>query len=276
MTRSTSNVLWRSIGISALVSTVVLLAGFGYAVKDMIAPVASTYEGDQAAEPAPSKQSSLSQSKQITVAAIGDSLTKGTGDSTGQGYVKQVVGLLKAKYPSIPVKLGNNLALNGLRADQLAHLLNTDKGYRYALQQANLIIFTIGGNDLFQIASGQSSNQATGDISLDHVKAELPKGIERFTKVVGLLHDINPNAQVVYAGLYNPFFDLQELRDGSLQVQKWNEEAYAIMHQYPNMTMVPTFDLFERTIGTYLSNDHFHPNHDGYGQIAERIVQSLE
>ncbi|AZN42041.1 GDSL-type esterase/lipase family protein [Paenibacillus albus] len=276
MTRTSSNLLWRTIGISALVSTAVLLAGFGYAVKDMIAPEASTYEGKPAAETAPSTKSPLSQSKQITIAAIGDSLTKGTGDATGQGYVKQVVELLKAKYPAIPVKLGNNLALNGLRADQLAHLLSTDKGYRYSLQQANLIVFTIGGNDLFQIASGQDTNQATGDISLDQVKAELPKGMERFTKVVRLLHDINPNAQVVYAGLYNPFFDLKDLRDGSLQVQKWNEEAYTIMHQYPNMTMVPTFDLFERTIGTYLSNDHFHPNHDGYGQIAERIVQSLE
>lgn len=277
MSRKSSNGLWRAIGISALASTIVLLGGFGYAVKDMIAPQASTYEGEQAAEPAPpAEQTELSKSKSITVAAIGDSLTKGTGDATGEGYVKQVVALLKSKYPDIPVKLGNNLALNGLRADQLAHLLSTDKGYRYALQQANLIVFTIGGNDLFQIASGQSSNQVTGDISLDQVKAELPKGMERFKKVVGLIHDINPNAQVVYAGLYNPFFDLSDLRDGSLQVQKWNEEAYSIMHQYKNMTMVPTFDLFERTIGTYLSNDHFHPNHDGYGQIAKRIVQSLE
>ncbi|REE88591.1 lysophospholipase L1-like esterase [Paenibacillus taihuensis] len=277
MSRKSSNGLWRAIGISALASTIVLLAGFGYAVKDMIAPQASTYKGEPAAEPAPpAEETSLSNSKSITVAAIGDSLTKGTGDSTGEGYVKQVVALLKSKYSDIPVRLGNNLALNGLRADQLAHLLSTDKGYRYALQQANLIIFTIGGNDLFQIASGGSTNQSKGDISLEQVKAELPKGIERFKKVVTLIHDINPKAQVVYAGLYNPFFDLADMRDGSLQVQKWNEEAYTIMHQYPNMTMVPTFDLFERTIGTYLSNDHFHPNHDGYGQIAKRIVQSLE
>ena len=91
-----------------------------------------------------------------------------------------------------------------------------------------------------------------------------------------LLHEINPNAHIVYLELYNPFYDIKELRDGSLEVQNWNEQAYALAHAYPNMTLIPTFDLFERTISSYLSSDHFHPNHDGYAQIAARIVQSLE
>ncbi|SFS61647.1 GDSL-type esterase/lipase family protein [Paenibacillus sp. BC26] len=275
MSSASSGVLWRTIGISALISTLLLIGGFGYAVKDMLYPHADAYKGEQG-KPAQPESSSLGSSKAINITAIGDSLTKGTGDATGDGYVKQVVALLKKKYPLIPVKLNNNLAVNGLRADQLAHLLSTDKGYRYSLQQANLIVFSIGGNDLFQIANGQSAGEVTGDISLDTVKKELPKGIDRLSKVIKLLHEINPNAQVVYTGLYNPFYNITDLRDGSLQVQKWNEEAYSILHDYPNMTLVPSFDMFERSIDTYLSSDHFHPNHEGYAQIAARIVQSLK
>jgi lysophospholipase L1-like esterase len=69
---------------------------------------------------------------------------------------------------------------------------------------------------------------------------------------------------------------VKDLREGSLEVQEWNEQAYALIHSYPNMTLVPTFDLFERTLSRYISSDHFHPNHDGYTQIAIRIVQSVE
>lgn len=275
MQRNRSSALWRTISLTALISTLLLLFGFGYSVKDMLWPKKDNYVGEEVT-PALPEQTSLGASKEIRITAIGDSLTKGTGDATGDGYVKQLIPLLQKKFPNVPVKLNNNLAINGLRADQLAHLLKTDKGYRYSLAQANLIVFTIGGNDLFQIANGQSANEATGELNLDKLKSELPTGISRLKTVVELLHEINPNAHIVYIGLYNPFFDLKDLRDGSLEVQNWNQQAYMLAHVYPNMILIPTFDLFERTITGYLSSDHFHPNHDGYAQIASRIVQSLE
>ncbi|WP_274650546.1 GDSL-type esterase/lipase family protein [Paenibacillus humicola] len=269
-----SNGLWKTIGLAALASTLLLIFGFGYAVKDMLWPKAEAFEG-QPAQTAPPAAAGLANASEIRVTAIGDSLTKGTGDETGDGYVKQVIAMLQKKWPSVPVKLNNNLGINGLRADQLAKLLQSDKGFRYSVSQANLILFTIGGNDLFQIATGTSASEATGEVDLNKLKKELPQGIDRLKQVLKTLHELNPNAQVVYVGLYNPFYDVKELRPGSIEVQKWNEQAYEAVHQYANMTIVPTFDLFEKTIGTYLSSDHFHPNHVGYEQIAERIVQSL-
>ncbi|MBW7458730.1 GDSL-type esterase/lipase family protein [Paenibacillus sepulcri] len=274
MKSNRSTGLWRAVSITALASTLLLLFGFGYSVKDMLWPAGKAYEGESSAVQ-PEKTASLAASKEIRITAFGDSLTKGTGDATGEGYVKQVVRLLQEKF-RIPVKLNNNLAINGLRADQLVEQLKTDKGYRYSISQANLILFTIGGNDLFQIATGEEASEATGNFSLDKLRKELPIGIARLKSVVAELHEINPTAQVVYTGIYNPFYDLQDLREGSLEVQKWNTQAYELLHQYPNMTLIPTFDLFENTIQTYISSDHFHPNHDGYAQIAARIAQSLE
>ncbi|ACT01873.1 GDSL-type esterase/lipase family protein [Paenibacillus sp. JDR-2] len=271
----TSGSLWKIIGISAVLSTVLLAAGFGFAVKDLLYPKGEVFAGsvNVPALPAGGK---LSEGKNIVITAIGDSLTKGTGDASGEGYVKQVVALLKQKYPDTSVRLNNNLAIGGLKANRLAQMLETDKGYSFALRQANVIVFTIGGNDLFHIASGTSPGKKAGDLNLDKLKAELPQGLNRLAQIVKHLHAINPNAQVVYVGLYNPFYDIPEYRGGSLQIQQWNDRAYALLHQYPNMTMVPTFDLFENAIGRYLSSDHFHPNHDGYAQIAARIVQSME
>jgi len=261
------------ISITAVLSTVLMLTGFGYAIKDMLWPQGDTYISTTPTEKTPPVPS-LADSDSILVTAIGDSLTKGTGDATGDGYVKQAMALLEKQWGK-PVKLNNNLAINGMRADRLAELLQADKGYAYSLSQANLILFTIGGNDLFQLAAGTSASQATGEVDLDQLYKQLDSGIERFKTVVERINDINPTARVVYIGLYNPFYDLSELREGSLAIQKWNQQAYELLHQYPNMMMVPTFDLFESKIGTYLSADHFHPNHDGYAQIATRVVQAL-
>jgi lysophospholipase L1-like esterase len=257
-----------------LAATLLLVCGFGYAVKDMLWPKPVAFEG-QPAPTQPPEQTGLRGAKEIRITAIGDSLTKGTGDATGEGYVKLAAGLLKQKM-GVPVVLNNNLAINGLRADQLVNLLEADKGFRLSLSQANLILFSIGGNDLFQIATGEKASEASGEVDLNRLQKQLPQGIDRLKLVFKLLHDINPNAQIVYVGMYNPFFDMKDLRIGSIQVQEWNEQAYKAMLDYPNMTMVPTFDLFERSIGRYLSSDHFHPNHDGYAAIAQRIVQSLE
>lgn len=267
--------LWKIIGISAAMSTLLLVAGFGFAVKDMLYPKSEVFAG-RANVPALTGGGNLSEGKAIVITAIGDSLTKGTGDASGEGYVKQVVALLKQKYQDKTVRLNNNLAVNGLKTGRLEQLLESDKGFSFALRQANVIVFTIGGNDLFQIALGTSPDKSAGELNLNKLKAELPQGLSRLEQVVKRLHAINPNAHVVYVGLFNPFYDIQEYRGGSLQIQQWNERAYALLHEYPNMTMVPTFDLFENTIGRYLSSDHFHPNHDGYAQIAARIVQSLE
>lgn len=48
-----------------------------------------------------------------------------------------------------------------------------------------------------------------------------------------------------------------------------------IVNRDPNMTLVPTFDLFQHKLGEYLSSDHFHPNGAGYQAIADRIVQGM-
>ncbi|MFB9330525.1 GDSL-type esterase/lipase family protein [Paenibacillus aurantiacus] len=273
--RTSSDKLWKVVGIAAILSTTLLVAGFGYAVKDLVWP---TPEQTQTAIKSPQAElpakKPLSESNEIRITAVGDSLTKGFGDDEGQGYVKQVVAMLKDKW-GIPVRLNNNLAVNGLRADELAESLLTNKGYQYTIQQANLILFTIGGNDLFQSVTGEKASEATGQFDLEKLKAGMPAGIKRFEAVIEQIHALNPNAHVVYVGLFNPFYEVADLRVGSTYIQQWNQQVYDILHRYDNMTIVPTYDLFENASSLYLSSDHFHPNHLGYEQIATRIVQSL-
>ncbi|PWW05480.1 lysophospholipase L1-like esterase [Paenibacillus cellulosilyticus] len=286
------NGLWRLIGITSLITTIVFICGFGFAMNDILNPRQAPSLGDLG-EP----EQSYVKDDVIHVTALGDSLTKGTGDSTGEGYVKQTIKLMEGKYDK-PVKLLNNLAINGMRADQLVEKLKSDKGYRLAVSEADIILLTIGGNDLFRFARGgnaaskqdaaadntaeneASSSQTDDDIedqiSLEEVKTNLAEGVGLLRQTLELLNSINPDARIVYIGLYNPFYDVAELRDGSLQVQDWNRAAYDVIHRYPNMLLVPTSDLFEKNLTRYLASDHFHPNHDGYAAIAQRIVQAID
>lgn len=264
--------LWAVLGCLSLLVTAIFLFGFSYAVRDMLLP---TRLASEQALPTPSSDAAISAADQseIRITAIGDSLTKGTGDSSGEGYIRQVVNGLKKEWNK-PIRLINNLAVNGMQADQLAEKLKKDKGMRYAIKQSNLILLTIGGNDLFQFARNSRTPGEPG-IKMSALLKDLPEGLERLEEVFAELNHINPDAQMVYVGLYNPFYDLDELRDGSLEVQQWNKRAYEMIHDYPNMQLIPTFDLFEKKIGNYLSSDHFHPNHEGYKAIAVRIIQSL-
>lgn len=287
------NGLWRLIGITSLLMTIVFICGFGFAMNDVLNPGQAPSVNDLG-EP----EQSYVKDDVIHITAVGDSLTKGTGDSTGEGYVKQMIKLMEGKYDK-PVKLLNNLAINGMRADQLVEKLSNDKGYRLAIAEADIVLLTIGGNDLFQFARGANAagvqddadvdNQDENDaatseqendieeqISLEEVKTNLAKGSGLLRQTLELLNSINPDARIVYVGLYNPFYDVPELRDGSLQVQDWNRAAYDVIHHYPNMLLVPTSDLFEKNLSHYLSSDHFHPNHDGYAAIAQRIVQAID
>ncbi|NMO97002.1 lysophospholipase [Paenibacillus lemnae] len=210
----------------------------------------------------------------IKITAIGDSLAKGTGDNTGEGYVRRSIQQLNEN--GRKSELLNNLAINGLTTEGLLTRLE-DQGIRYALEKADLILLSIGGNDLFQGSGLVENGQAgAGEFSPEQLVQEIPRASERLKEILQNIRQLNPTARVIYIGLYHPFADFQELLiPGNIAVSTWNHAAQQIINEDPNMVLVPTFDLFQGKLGQYLSSDHFHPNGDGYQLIAERIAKGI-
>jgi len=265
--------LWRVLGLTTLLCLVVLIVGFGWALRDTWFPTEGAALPQVSAPPSAAPGGGWETKETLYVTSLGDSLTKGTGDATGGGYVKGVVeGLSKAL--DKPVRLVNNLAINGLRADQLAVRLE-ESGFRNGIAKADIVLLTIGGNDLFQIAQNGGSLVEGGDLSPELLEKRLPDASSRLETVFSKIRKLNPTARIVYIGLYNPFYDLPEMRPGSAVVAQWNDIAFRLAREDGNATVVPTYDLFELNIKMYLSSDHFHPNSQGYARIAERVVQSL-
>ncbi|MEK3881381.1 GDSL-type esterase/lipase family protein [Paenibacillus sp. PL2-23] len=265
---------WRIIAAFSLVATALCAAGFAWAIGGTLAPEPAPEEAAQSEEREEQAVTPLEQAPVIRMLALGDSLTRGIGDESGQGYVGRVADELKRRSGK-PVELLGNLAVSGMTASELADRLEGQKSVQDAVKQANLIVFSIGGNDLFQAAWTRMHGLAAEELGIEELTQDWAAALEPFRRVTGKLHELNPQATVLYLGLYNPFYGIEELRDASLEMQGWNMEAYSQLHAYPSMLMVPTFDLFESGAVDYLSSDRFHPSGAGYEKIASRMLDAL-
>ncbi|WP_138495889.1 GDSL-type esterase/lipase family protein [Paenibacillus pinistramenti] len=271
--RSTAK-LWRMISLLSGIATVLLICGFFYAVKDISNPSSAAGISVSPGADSGSEQPAPSASDEIGIVAIGDSLAKGTGDDEGEGFAGRTVELLKQENPGREVKLYGNLGINGLLTTGLLDELK-ENGVQHMLKEANVILLSIGGNDLFQ---GAEALEEGGDLP---TAAELNKAIDeasvRLAAVIPAIKKLNPEAALIYVGLYNPFSDIEQMRAiGNTGVTRWNTAAQTAVNKYSGALMIPTYDLFAGNLERFLSSDHFHPNGDGYEQIAQRIVQSLK
>jgi lysophospholipase L1-like esterase len=279
-----SKMLWRVVGSIALISTLLFIFGFIYAANDVINPKPS----DLSEQPIPTK-TEIFPKGEISIVALGDSLTKGTGDLSGDGgYVGKSEKKLEALWKK-PVHVFNQ-AINGWRADSLLNSLD-ERNIQNLLLQADIIMLTIGGNDLNQAANNpinlsdtnvqatpteSKAPDTTPDLNYTEIKKNLPAVEEKLTKILTKLAELNPKAKIVYVGLYNPYYAQDITKEGTAILQDWNLKASQVANSYNNMVVVPTFDLFQFDIKKYLYLDEFHPNELGYERIADRVVQALQ
>ena len=267
--------IWRVTGISSIVATIILIGGFIYAISDVLNPVGSTYEGASSTDSTAngtSATNTASAKGTFQIAVLGDSLAKGTGDDDGSGFARRTVDLLQKDGKE--AKLIANLGINGQKTASVLSSLE-EPGVQHVLQQSNMIFVSIGANDLFNAGEALGNTQQAP--SKEQLLANLPKASKTLQQILERISKINPDAHILYLGLYNPFSDLPELRvPGNEAVTTWNTTAMNIINNQANMSLIPTFDLFQQNLNKYLSSDHFHPNGTGYEQIAERVVQSID
>jgi lysophospholipase L1-like esterase len=202
----------------------------------------------------------------LHIVAIGDSLTRGTGDETGKGYVGVLLDEIKEKSKQ-DVRL-TNLGVSGQRSDQLKEQIQQTEVKRQ-LQSADMILVTMGGNDLFRGGQGllEFENADIEDIE--------KKFLKNMNFIFQQIRASNSEANVFFIGLYNPFSDLEQGKEMSAVVRHWNYQSAELSAAFPKIVFVPTFDLFELKVNDYLYTDKFHPNTKGYRLIAERVASLL-
>ncbi|RAP25776.1 hypothetical protein C2W64_02391 [Brevibacillus laterosporus] len=270
MLRSKRHPLTRWLLLLACLSFFTLLVGFCFAFTPVRLAEKSTAElqnPKQVQKPETPPPAILPTTGTLKMVALGDSLTRGLGDSSGLGYI----GLFKQKVEkernqNIQV---SNLAISGIESGDLVDQLKQTNVKRL-VSEANLILFTIGGNDLFRQSGG------IFEFDLEKLLDASTQLSTNYEAIVKQIRSINPEAPVFYTALYNPFGDTEFKQESDTHVQDWNNEATTISARYNNVLVIPSYDLFWNKEKAYLYTDHFHPNHAGYERIANRILQAVK
>ncbi|MEO8584999.1 MAG: GDSL-type esterase/lipase family protein [Acidobacteriota bacterium] len=267
MTRTSRRLLlWFLPATLGLATAGVFAAGFAAALQgrlgepvDPAAPPVST--------PAPAT-AAMASNGAFRIVALGDSLTRGAGDAAGGGgYPERVAVALRREGRTVFV---DNVAVDGAETGDFLRRMD-DPDVQSRIAGAQLILLSIGGNDLSHSIRGAAF---PGEAAADPTAPALASASLNLQRILPLLRKQNPSAPIRILGLYNPFpetFDRKMARETLL---KWNVALEEASYGVPGTTVVPTADLFDERPDR-LSPDRFHPGANGYGEIAGRVLSTL-
>ncbi|MEH7254280.1 SGNH/GDSL hydrolase family protein [Neobacillus niacini] len=251
----------RSVTIVSVFFCLLWLVGLGWAVGEYYAG-----KPDNIPKKTNVEKKEGTKKEGLHIVALGDSLTRGTGDETGKGYVGVLMDEVKEKSKQ-DVRL-TNLGITGQRSDQLKEQIQQAEVQRQ-IKTADMILVTMGGNDLFR------GGQGLLEFDTEEITDIEKKFLENMNFIFQQIRASNPDSNVFFIGLYNPFIDLEQGKEMSAVVRHWNYQSAELSASFPKIVFVPTFDLFELKVNDYLYTDKFHPNTKGYRLIAERVASLL-
>lgn len=208
--------------------------------------------------------------KNLHIVALGDSLTEGVGDTVNNGgYLVYLKKMLKEEKAVNQVKV-SNYGKKGITTSGLLKILQNDK-LTEEIKEADLIIITIGGNDLMKVIRENIFN-------LSYPLFEEPQQNfeQRLDDIISNIRKKNPTSFIILVGLYNPFDQWFDSVDEMKYIlNDWNDGSEEVLKKYSNTIFIKVDDIFENHADNLLSKDKFHPNNLGYELIAKRIYHNL-
>ena len=201
--------------------------------------------------------------KQIAPIILGDSLGRGTGDESGLGIGGRFVDELRRRH--IDTKNIVNIAVNGARTRDLIQQL-TSHNVQTLIAQSNVVIVSIGGNDLWGDANWRNAPPRDPERVMSDV-------LDHMQEIVRTIRRANPSSRIFVIGLYNPFVTTPFGKLLTPFVNRWNALMVQRFSADPNVVVVQTSDIF--AFRDRLSFDRFHPSDEGYTLIARRIADAI-
>ena len=209
--------------------------------------------------------------KRIYVVGLGDSLTQGVGDELKVGGYFARLTTAMADWKGVKDVQADNLAKRGRRSDQLIEQLE-DPEIQAFIKNADVITFTIGGNDIMKIVKRHLFN-----LQQDVFYDELKDYEQRLDEVFGMIRGLNADAIIVVGGLYNPLSIVtDEAPEFENIMEDWNDVIEVRSVLDGKSCFVPITDLFYSNENMVYHTDFFHPNAKGYEQMANRYIESID
>lgn len=224
----------------------------------------------------------------LNYVAIGDSLTEGVGDTTGQGgFVPLLTQSLIESY-NYDVSY-SNYGVSGNTSNQILKRMKTQEDIQKDLKKADLMTLTVGGNDVMAVIR---KHLTTLKVSTFTKPATQYQGSLR--QIITLARKDNPDLPIYVLGIYNPFYlNFPEMTEMQEIIDNWNNSTQAVTKEYNNVYFVPINDLLYKGIDgeegivqtsgeqttvlndALFSGDHFHPNNIGYQIMANAVMEEI-
>jgi len=199
----------------------------------------------------------------MRVVVIGDSLAHGTGDETGKGIPGDLEDEFKQR--GIPAEV-KNYGVPGATTEDVASKLHDD-AIRNDLANADAIVLSAGANNVFQ----DPENRARAIRDRDAYAQEI---LERVAGVVSQIRAINPDAELILLGGYNPLPDHPLSGGISRYIKNWEKLLSKRFEAEALVDVVKTSDIIDGA-DKLSSGDHFHPGAAAYRGVAKRIADML-
>ena len=240
------------------------------------------------AEPVMTKPSTSDKKKVVTYVAIGDSLTKGVGDSTNQGGFVPLLAQSLTNETGLEFK-AINYGVAGNTSSQILTRMQEKKEIRKDLKQAQLLTITVGGNDLRKAILEDTSN-----LDLDRFDKPSKTYVKNLKQIIELARKDNPDLPIYVVGIYNPLYlNFPDLTELQTLVDQWNQRTEETLSAYQGVYFVPINDLLYKGIDgksgvteselgketvtndALYDEDSFHPNNTGYEIMKEAVLEKI-
>jgi lysophospholipase L1-like esterase len=263
-----------------LLVLLVILAGAGYGGWQF-------YQQQQTQPTAP-KTTKVSQpkpkkKKQIKLVALGDSLTQGVGDKTDNGGYVGIIQKDLTQHQSLKVAT-QNYGVAGDTSTQIDTRLENQTKLQTNLAHADVIVMTVGGNDLMGVLkqNGLSVNEK-------NIQAARKIYRQHLTTLLKHVRHYNTKAPIFMFSIYNPFYvyfpKMTEMQDA---VVDWNQTSQAVLQQQGNGYFVNICNLMSKggkltqqskskksKNQLIFTGDNFHPNYIGYTKMTQKLYTSM-
>ncbi len=199
----------------------------------------------------------------MRVVVIGDSLAQGTGDETGKGIPGDLEDEFKQRGITSDVK---NYGVAGATTADVENKLHDDT-IRGDLAYADAILLSIGANNVFQDPEARARAIRDRDAYAQEI-------LEQVAGAVAQIRSINPDAELMLLGGYNPMPDHPLSSGISRYIKNWDKLLNKRFESDALIDVVKTSDIIDRA-DKLSPADHFHPGAAAYRDVAKRIADML-
>lgn len=222
------------------------------------------------------------QSTTLTTTILGDSIASGYGLKSMEDSYAYIIGETKF-YDT------RNCAVPGHTTTDLVNLIKNNNTVKNNIAVSDLIIVSIGGNDLLGLLQGGTNTTVLFDIMLNGANSKYVK--EALSVMESNLHEVlreirkyNTMGTVVFQTVYNPIYAHPQFSAYAPTLDKlapafnnlFTELAKSNSRVYVS-DIFTAFDTYFKTTGKHdiIQSDGIHPSISGHALIADTLLSTI-